>query len=312
MANVKISALPSTTATTFNDWLVKNDSGETTTSKIQLKNVLGMTSLNGANAIQSSSWLTSLGTTASTQSAIAIGNGAEATSPYSIAIGYEAFNSNRDGTRDYYICIGFQTRAVQGATAIGKNAQALGADATSIGQNAITSGNGGFALGNNSLNQGTNGVAIGTQAEDYSNNGGVAIGYDTRVNHDYAVSLGSGITSLYSATTHTNSLHTYGQTTTRVQSVVSGITFSVNADGGGKSQLYLTGASTIDIVNVKDGSSFLIKTETDGNHTIGWTASGYTFLFANGTSNPGNNVIDIFRFEVFGSVIYGERIHDFS
>jgi hypothetical protein len=253
-----------------------------------------------------------LGTTAYTESAIAIGNGAEATSPYDIAIGYKALNSNRDGARDYYICIGYETRAVQGATAIGKDAKALGADATSIGQNAISSGNGGFALGNNSFNNGTNGVAIGTQAEDYSNNGGVAIGYDTRVNHDYAVSLGSGITSLYSATTHTNSLHTYGQTTTRVQSVVSGTTFTIDADGGGKSQVYITGASTIDIVNVKDGSSFLIKTQTDGGHTIGWTASGYTFLFAGGTSNPGNNKIDLFRFEVFGSIIYGERISDFS
>ena len=191
MANVKISALPSTTASTFNDWLVKNNSGETTTSKIQLKNVLGMTSLNGNNAIQSSSWLTSLGTTASTESAIAIGNGAEATSPYSIAIGYQARNNNRDGTRDYYIAIGYEARSVQGGTAIGKNANAAGANATSIGQNAGTFGNGSFALGNDSTSQSTNGVAIGQNALEQGNSAGVAIGYLAQtLGGDYQTSVG--------------------------------------------------------------------------------------------------------------------------
>lgn len=191
MANVKISALPSTTASTFNDWLVKNNSGETTTSKIQLKNVLGMTSLNGNNAIQSSSWLTSLGTTASTESAIAIGNGAEATSPYSIAIGYQARNNNRDGTRDYYIAIGYEARSVQGGTAIGKNANAAGANATSIGQNAGTFGNGSFALGNDSTSQSTSGVAIGQNALEQGNSAGVAIGYLAQtLGGDYQTSIG--------------------------------------------------------------------------------------------------------------------------
>jgi len=53
MSNVKISALPLSTGTTFNDWVIKNNSGETITEKAQLKDVLGMTSLNGNNAIQS-------------------------------------------------------------------------------------------------------------------------------------------------------------------------------------------------------------------------------------------------------------------
>lgn len=191
MSNVQISALPSTTFTTFNDWVIKNDSGETTTSKVQLKNMLGMTSLNGNNAIQSSSWLTSLGTTASTESAIAIGNGAEATSPYSIAIGYQARNNNRDGTRDYYIAIGYEARSVQGGTAIGKNANAAGANATSIGQNAETFGNGSFALGNDSTSQSTNGVAIGQNALERGNSAGVAIGYLARTfAGDYQTSIG--------------------------------------------------------------------------------------------------------------------------
>lgn len=194
MANVKISALPSTTTSTFNDWLVKNNSGETTTSKVQLKNVLGMTSLNGNNAIQSSSWLTNLGTTASTESAIAIGNGAEATSPYSIAIGFEARNNNRDGTRDYYTCIGYQTRSVQGGTAIGKSAEAAGADSTAIGQSARASGNGGFSLGNNSESRGQQGIAFGGFSNDYSDIGGIAIGNSAWVDNssNYSIALGTG------------------------------------------------------------------------------------------------------------------------
>ena len=205
MANVKISALPSTTATTFNDWIIKNDSGETTTSKAQLKDVLGMTSLNGNDAIQSSKWLTTLGTTASTQSAIAIGNGAEATSPYSIAIGHQALNANRDGTRDYYICIGFDAQAVQGATAFGRSARAIGADSVAIGISAIAAGNGAFALGNSSFADNTNSIAIGNSAANTgqnqttigsgascsNGNEGTAIGYSSKVSNQAAVSIGS-------------------------------------------------------------------------------------------------------------------------
>jgi hypothetical protein len=56
----------------------------------------------------------------------------------------------------------------------------------------------------------------------------------------------------------------------------------------------------------------MIKTQTDGNHTMTWTATGYTFVFTGGLKDPGNNVTDIFVFEVFGSVIYGNRRHNYS
>jgi hypothetical protein len=57
----------------------------------------------------------------------------------------------------------------------------------------------------------------------------------------------------------------------------------------------------------------MIKTQTDGNYVMTWTATGgYTFLFEGGIKDPGNNVIDIFKFEVFGNVIYGSRAHNFS
>lgn len=193
MANVKISDLPLYSASVNPDiYLVNNNSGETETFKIQLKTFNGMTSTNGNNAIQSNSWLTALGTTASTESAIAIGNGAEATSPYSIAIGYMARNTNRDGARNNYICIGTNSQAVQESFALGTDAKAFGADTCSIGKNAGTYGNSSLALGKDSLAYSTGGVALGRNAFDASNNYGTALGSYAQVDGDYSVAIGYG------------------------------------------------------------------------------------------------------------------------
>ena len=122
----------------------------------------------------------------------------------------------------------------------------------------------------------------------------------------------SGRTGTLSATTHVENLHTYRTPSTEVQSVVSGTTFTCNLNNGAKSQFYITGTSTINITNVRDGASFMIKTETDGNYVMTWTATGgYTFKFDDGGQNPGNTTIDIWAFEVFGNVIYGSRRHNF-
>jgi hypothetical protein len=117
---------------------------------------------------------------------------------------------------------------------------------------------------------------------------------------------------LLNDTVYLNNLHVYRTPSTKVQSVSSGTTFTCNLDNGAKSQFYITGASTVNITNVRDGASFMIKTQTDGNYNMTWTATGgYTFLFEGGTKDPGNNLIDIFQFEVFGNVIYGSRKHNF-
>jgi hypothetical protein len=123
----------------------------------------------------------------------------------------------------------------------------------------------------------------------------------------------SGRTGTSDYTTYVENIHAYRTPSTQVQSVSSGTTFTCNLNNGAKSQFYITGTSTINITNVRDGASFMIKTQTDGNYNITWTATGgYTFLFEGGTKDPGNNVIDIFQFEVFGNVIYGSRKHNFS
>ena len=123
----------------------------------------------------------------------------------------------------------------------------------------------------------------------------------------------SGRTPTVDNTTLVENLHVYRTPSTQVQPISSGTTFTCNLDNGAKSQFYITGTSTINITNVRDGASFMIKTQTDGNYVMTWTATGgYTFLFEGGIKDPGNNVIDIFKFEVFGNVIYGSRAHNFS
>jgi hypothetical protein len=129
----------------------------------------------------------------------------------------------------------------------------------------------------------------------------------------YQVMLGtSGRTASADYTTYVENLHTYRTPSTEVQPVSSGTTFTCNLENGAKSQFYITGTSTINITNVRDGASFMIKTQTDGNYVMTWTATGYTFVFTGGLKDPGNNVIDIFQFEVFGNVIYGNRRHNYS
>lgn len=128
------------------------------------------------------------------------------------------------------------------------------------------------------------------------------------------VMLGTnGRSATASNTTHTENLHIFRTPSETVQTLTSGTTFTMNLDNGAKGQFVLTGASTINITNVRDGASFMIKTQTTAAHAITWTATGgYTFLFDDGGSQPGNTSTDIFNFDVFGNVIYGTRRHNFT
>lgn len=242
--NLKISQLTATTQTTRLDWVIKNNSGETVTNKAQLRDVLGFTNTSGNSAVHSASYLTSLGTTARTESAIAIGNGAEATSPYSIAIGYQARNNNRDGTRDYYMCIGYQANAVQGGTAIGKQANSAGSDSTAIGANSFTAGNGSFAVGNNAESYSTNGVAIGKTARDHANQRGIAIGNDAYNQADYSTVIGYNSST---APTHSGS------------TVIGYNTQSQWADGSFIKNARLQGVSSYSTVKYSFGNSVTVN-----------------------------------------------------
>jgi hypothetical protein len=337
MANLKISALPTTTSSTFNDWLVKNDSGETTTSKVQLKYVLGMTSLNGNNAVQSSSWLTLLGTTATTESAIAIGNGAEATSPYSIAIGYRARNDNRDGTRNNYICIGTDSRAVQESFALGTGAKALGASTLSVGENAQTYGNSGFAMGKNSNSQGTSAIALGHGAIAVGDRSiaigtdasvtapateGIAIGRNTTASADASVAIGDGSVadsvgcvvfqglnsnpSGFTDTVFCRSIQTQGNTTDATNTQNGGSGFTVNFDVSSSQKIVLDQNATLTLTNIRDGGRYRLLLENNGTHNLSSvTASGYTIKYSGGGRDPlTHNSDDLWYLDVFANEIY--------
>ena len=121
-----------------------------------------------------------------------------------------------------------------------------------------------------------------------------------------------GRTATTDNATFVENLHIYRTPSTQVQPVVSGTTFTCDVNNGAKAQFYLTGSSTINITNVRDGQSFMIKTQTNGPITTTWSSTGYTFYFRDEIRNPGNTTIDIWTFEVFGNAIYGSRGHNYG
>lgn len=340
MANIKISELPLYTGNTYNGYIIWNDSGETTTYKT--KYLPGLVAGTGTDSIKSN--LTSTPATASGTNSIAIGKGAQGTNTNSISIGTSqvagAFSvgigNNLNGVGTGSIVLGNAIYNNSGSDAI-----TIGNDLACYG-NSIVIGSGGHrSIGTNNVVIGINNtpnianysVVLGTISNANSGQRQVIIGRNnniTSTNNDNSIIGGngniiSGTTSgttliglinftkpLLNDLTYTNNYHALRTYSTEVQSVSSGTTFTCNLNNGGKAQFYLTGSSTIDITNVRDGQSFLIKTQTDGGHTITWSSTGYTFKWKGASSNPGNNKIDLFRFEVFGTVIYGELISDFS
>jgi len=117
-------------------------------------------------------------------------------------------------------------------------------------------------------------------------------------------------------TTSVENIHYFRRISTEVQSMVTGTIFTgttaVDWNLGGKAQITITGASNVEFTNVRDGASFLLKTTTNGGHTITWSSTGYTFKWKGGDSAPSNNKTDLWRFDVYGTEIYGEKIADFS
>jgi hypothetical protein len=166
------------------------------------------------------------------------------------------------------------------------------------------------ASGNNNGIIGGSSNSITTTSSSSAIIGGTS---NTITAKDRAVMLGcSGRTATTSTATFVENIHIYRTPSTEVQPISSGTTFTCNLDNGAKAQFYLTGSSTINITNVRDGQSFMIKTQTNGSYTTTWSSTGYTFYFRDEIRNPGNTTIDIWTFEVFGNVIYGSRGYNYS
>ena len=324
MANVKISALPITTATTLNDWLVKNDSGETITSRVQVKNTLSLES-SGTRSIKTANFLTQDPSVAPYVNGVALGDGVEANGDNCIAVGFDI--KSPPAPRDNYTAFGSDIDIAQGSICIGKTVNCESDRGISIGNNSKVNSDFGIALGTEALcnNYHPGQLAIGFDAEnnaDYTigigyatrlnNDYGVGIGYQASVNHNKAVVLGSGMTSVYSATTHVDNLDLLGQMSNRVQSLGSGDTFNINWQAGQSVEFTLTGTGTCAMTNVRDGARYRVKVTTTGNYTFTPSASGYTFIYEGGGFNLTNNGTDLCVLDVFGTVIMVSHIANFS
>lgn len=177
MANLKISQLTAVTENTIGSWVVINDSGETTSNKSQLINVLGLTNGSGVSSLKSADFLTTNPSVADTANSIALGNGASATTaPSQVVIGTGAY-----GVSENLIVIGKnahdQGTGRNDGIAIGTDAEVYQARAISIGKNA--------AAVTDSIAIGTDGRAIATSS--------IAIGQSTVVAGDYGVGIGYDI-----------------------------------------------------------------------------------------------------------------------
>lgn len=197
MANVKISQLPPYTSSTDGDLVfVNNNVLENETTKILLREFAGLTIGGGLDSIVSNRWLNiNEPATGTGVSSIAIGYGAEATSDYSIAIGHKPYNTNRDGTRDGYIALGYFAQSVQYGVSIGYQSDVGGSEGIAIGRDASVNGNGGIALGYNAdSGGGNNSIAIGRDSLN-AGNSPIVIGYSANNNADSAVVIGPQVSN---------------------------------------------------------------------------------------------------------------------
>jgi hypothetical protein len=189
MANVKISALPSTTATTLNDWVIKNDSGETTTNKVQLRYVTGLQQGVGSRSLKSANFLTPNVSSAGYLGAVAIGDGANADGEYSVALGTDIQSAG--GQRDHYVAIGGVVICAQESIAVGYDNQTASAYAVGVGHRIRLFSDYGVAIGDDVdlKNYKPGQIGIGYRA-DMNSDYGVGIGYEVNVDGAQSVSIG--------------------------------------------------------------------------------------------------------------------------
>jgi len=92
MANLRISQLPSYDEGTNPDiWFVNNNSGETETFKLQLKDFSSLINSDGVDSVVSAPWLTTYASSASTEGTVAIGDGNQDSSAgsFNVLLGHQ-------------------------------------------------------------------------------------------------------------------------------------------------------------------------------------------------------------------------------
>jgi hypothetical protein len=169
------------------------------------------------------------------------------------------------------------------------------ADITSGGANVIVGGT------NSQLTGGNNSAMLG--------------GANNASTHTNSVMLGgASLTSLYDNTAHAEHLLTYGQISNGYYDNLSGDTFTIDWNNGNSQKVYMTGNTTLDFTNVRNGATYKLQVVNGGTHTItGATASGYTILCEGGNiPNITNNGVDLCILEVMGTDILVRHFADFS
>ena len=335
MANTKISQFPQYSGLVNTDlYFLNNNSGETETTKIQLNQFQGLTQGDGANTIQSNSYFGDLGTTASTENSIAIGNGAEATSPRSIAIGYLAYNVNRDFGRNDYISIGTRAQCVQQGVSLGLDANCQGQDAIAIGTDAGVFNNYATALNYQSRAYGEGSISIGKQAIT-SSGGGIAIGWETNSEGGGAIAM--GYRTILNGTYSANIAGEFNTLTSRNAVILGGLQNSITTTGddypfnnifNGSGNTISSNSTNNTIVSGKDNtiykgnnSSIISSTNTTQNIAAVYSTSNVSMVGCENTDitnatncvvlgvsgrtiSSGQNTTIVDKLEVLGNTTY--------
>ncbi len=316
MANVKISALPVTTTTTVNDYLVKNNSGETTTNKVLISNVLGLTKGSGADSIKSASFLSTTPATSTGQSSVAIGDDSEANADYATAYGFRA--EVFDAIRVYGTALGAYSRVAQYSTAVGYNSLGVGAYSVGIG-GGQASGGSDIAVGRSAQSQGQGAVAMGYGASATGNRS-ISIGQASVADLNDAVALGYNVNTKFSGATAVAGLDTTGNVTdTPYITTVSSGSFSCNFNIASTQKFILNQSSTMNLIELRNGGKYRILFENGGTYNLtGVTATlegGGTpniYYNAGGRANLTHNGQDIWYVDVINSVVYVTQFANYT
>jgi hypothetical protein len=306
MANRKISQLTGTTTTTVNDYFIKNNSGETETNKVQVKNAIGLTNGSGANSIKSASFLTAVPADVSGLNAVGIGNDCEARADYSTALGFRA--EVFDSIREYGTAIGANTRVAQYSTHIGSGGSAVGAECFAGGYNTQVSGSRAVGLGYDNRAQGSPSVAIGDRVTASANFsigigsslnasaasaicigdqntasavGAVAIGNNVDSTHINAVGL--NVDTSFSSTTHTNHIFTKGSRGIQASSKSGNITIDGEDTNIGRTTTTLASNISVTFTNLRDGFTYEIFFSSSSFDVTSVVSTGLTQRYSGGS-----------------------------
>lgn len=297
MSNLKISQLPSTSATTADDYFVKNNSTETTTNKVKVKDTIGLTKGTGADSIKSASFLSSTPATSQGQGSVAIGNDSEANADYSTAYGNRA--ECFDNVRVNSTALGAFNRVAQYSTAVGESNNSLGANSTAVGSQNAASGGQDVCLGKSNQTQGT---------------GSIAIGRNNVVTHQDAACIGEGLNSLYPNTTHTESSYVKNNLSFAQVSQQNQSAFTVDLSQATYFQITLNQNATLNFINHRQGGIYYIYILNTGtyNFTSVTTAVGNLFFSDGGRKNITHNSKDLWVINAMGNTQLVTQYQDFT